>query len=344
MSETINIEGLQNVAKQYQSGLISLPFLTFNEISKNLKIRIVEVQGEQILVNKRRKAGMLAPYAPGTKLGKEKEIMKFLEMKLKPERTFADLRDNVTNYDDIKIISNAGNFVNNKTKKHPLEYEIVKDVIISHGEDVGDSMFFAERDTSVKSPLTAFTGFFPKIDLLVAEGLISAGEKNLITTGEILMPTDATSTDAYDQVVDFIAKAHPLLRKGVVYLYMTEGTLIKARAGYKNKVKAHTDPTTKEMLERLKDDALCPKLEVLTDPSLGTGDKMMLMAPNMLDFGVGSISDDKFCQVRPIGDDPNDVQFWIQASYDTRINDVHPKVFQTNELSNKAPQLAGDYR
>ncbi len=340
----VNITGLQNAAKIFQPGLVALPYMAFNEISKSLMIRVLEVQGEHILVNQRRKAGILAPYKPGLPLGTESEIIKFMEMKIKPERTYAELYDNVTNYDDIKVISNNGNFVDNKTKKHPLEAQIVFNFIRSYSEDVVNSLFFAERDDTIKSPLTAFTGFNPKIDALVAGGLISSSEKNLITTGAILDPSSSTDTTPYDQVVEFIAKAHPLLRRTKVYLYITEDALLKARAGYKNKVKAFNDPTTAEMLERLKDDARCPRLEVLTDPALGSGSRLMLATDNILDFATGNMSDDQFVQIRQYGKDPNDVQFWIQASYDTRINDIHHKVFQVNEQSNTAPDLAGDYK
>lgn len=337
MANSVNIAGLSNAAKVYAPFLMALPFLSFNEVAAALKMNILEVEGEHIIVNKRRKAGLLAPYKVGGTTANNDEIMKFIEMKLKPERTYADLRDNVTNYDDVKVISKNGNFANNQTKKHPLELLIVQDIITSYGEDVIECMFHAERDTSVKSPMTAFTGFNPKLDILTAAGFISAAEKNLVNTGAIAAAT------AYDQLVEFIADAHPFLRKNA-YLYITESVLRKAKAHYKEKVKAHDDPTTAQMIEKLKDDAFCTNLEILTHPALGIGDRLMLTAPGMLDFGVNKISDDKFVQVRPIGEDPNDVQFWIQASYDTRINDVHQKVFRMNNQANTAPELAGDYR
>lgn len=337
MPKTVDVAGLSNTAKVYAPYLASLPFLAFNEVAAALKMTILEVDGEHIRVNKRRKAGILAPYTAGGTSGSTDEIMKFIEMKLKPERTYADLRDNVTNYDDVKVISKNGNFASNTSKKHPLELLITQDVMTSYGEDVVDCMFHAERNIAVKSPMTAFTGFNPKLDILTAGGLISTADKNLINTGAIAAAT------AYDQLVQFIGSANSFLRKNA-YLYITESVLRKAKTQYKDKVKAHNDPTTSEMIEKLKDDAFCSKLEILTHPALGTGDRLMLTAPDMLDFGVNKTADDKFVQVRPIGDDPNDVQFWIQASYDTRINDVHCKVFQMNDQANTAPELAGDYR
>ncbi|OJU34640.1 MAG: hypothetical protein BGN96_13715 [Bacteroidales bacterium 45-6] len=343
-TNTVNIAGLTNAAKIYAPGITALPFYVMNAVTAALGIRILEVKGEHILVNRRRKAGILAPYKPGLTLGQEQEIIKFLEMKLKPERTYAEIVDNVTMYDDVKVISDAGNFVDNKTKKHPLELDIITAIVRSYAEDVVNYMFFAERDDTVKSPATAFNGFNMKKDALIAGGLISAPEKNLVTTGAFTNPASTTDTTPYEQLVSFVASADPFLRQGQALLRITEGTLLKARAGYKNKVKAFNDPTMAEMLDRIKDDARCPNLTIMTHPAYGSGGGLMLTAPGMLDFGVGSQSDDKFVQVRGYKDDPNDVQFWIQASYDARINDVHRKVFQVNEQVNTAPDLAGDYK
>jgi uncharacterized protein YjdB len=39
----------------------------------------------------------------------------------------------------------------------------------------------------------------------------------------------------------------------------------------------------------------------------------------------------------------NEVQFWVQSAYDTRIIDIHPKVFMINEEINGINDLAGDY-
>jgi hypothetical protein len=47
--------------------------------------------------------------------------------------------------------------------------------------------------------------------------------------------------------------------------------------------------------------------------------------------------------VRNIEKDPNEVQFWVQSAVDTRIQDIHPKVFMTNDQINTVENLAGDY-
>ena len=63
----------------------------------------------------------------------------------------------------------------------------------------------------------------------------------------------------------------------------------------------------------------------------------------MLDFGVNTKKATRFVQIRDIFEDPNEVQFWLQAGYGTRFQDIHPKVFQINEFTNEGVDLAGDY-
>jgi hypothetical protein len=343
MAKVVNIDDLKRFAVEYDNYLRELPFFKLNEIAKRLRIRIIRVKGEHVIVSKRRKAGILRPYKPGMTLRNQQELMKFFEAKIKPEKTYAELFDNINNYKEVKVISNAGEMVNNKTKKHPLEFLILNDMVTSYGEDVAFNLFFAERDEDVKSAATAFTGFNPKLDILIAAGEISAAKKNLVTTGAFDMPVDGDDTDSYDKMVDFLKQVHPMMKQGETLLYATDKPLQAALAAYANKVKYHNDPTMAQMLEKLRSDAELPNLNVIRDPVLGTGDRLMLAKPGLLDLGTNEESDGQFVQVRNIFDDPNDVQFWIQADWDTRIVDIHPKLFMMNEQSNTGVNLAGDY-
>jgi hypothetical protein len=58
---------------------------------------------------------------------------------------------------------------------------------------------------------------------------------------------------------------------------------------------------------------------------------------------MDSLGDESFVQVRNPFEDPNYVQFWLQAKYGTRIRSIHEKVFQVNEGSAVGVQLSGDY-
>ena len=348
-TKAVNTEQLTRAAITYNNVLRELPFFAFNEVAKALRLNILKVHGKDIAITARRRAGILRPYIAGMTPEKQKELVKFFESKLEPELTYAAIYDNITNYRDKNVLSNQGEIQSNQTKKHPLELLILMAIVRSYGEDVIFSMFFAERDTTVKSPMTSFNGFFPKLDMLTVSGEIDAAKNNLKTTGVFNNgATPGIGTDGknhYDRLVAFIKSSNPLLRAtGEVLLYAAENPVVQAREGLREKMKYFAMPDVAQLLEKLRSDCNAPGLNILSHLALGTGDKLMLAKPGLFDFGVDNESDDRYVQVRNPFEDPNEVQFWIQAGYDTRIIDVHEKVFCTNEQTNTALDLAGDYR
>ena len=342
----VNVDGITQAAKTYDPVLRALPYVTLNEGAAILKLNIQEVDNEHVLTNVRRQAGSTGPYTPGMTINYKEEMAKFFETSLKPVLVVSKTKDNITKYTDKKVLTLGGKQVDNKSKTHPLEKLIVMNEIISHSEDVLYSLFFAERDNAVFSPMTAFDGFYTKLDVFTVAGLISTANKNLENTGAFAVPTVETDYTAYEKLVDWIGSSNSLLRSskgGAPLLTLSETVIKAARAAFRFKLKQHAYPTTQELLESLREDAFCPGLTFNTHEALGTGSKLMLHKPNMFDIGFNTQSAAQFCQVRNIYEDPNDIQFWIQSAYDTRIQDIHPKVFKTNEQSNTALNLAGDY-
>lgn len=343
----VTIDALSRNAVKYNNVLRELPFFYLNEAIKNLKISIIDVQGEDVLITKRRRAGILAPYSLSMDFSEVdyKELMKFFEAKLKPELAYAEEFDNITNYKEKKIISNMGEILDNKAKKHPLEFMILQDLTKAHGEDVAFSLFFAQRDEAVKSPMTAFNGFNYKLNLLKIAGEIDKSKNNLVETGEFKMPTSDTDYESYDKLVAFIKGSNPLLLKGAVELRAADNPITAAREALKRKLRYQEYPTLEKFMEHLRSDTGAKKLELLQDEAYGYGDQLMLTKPGLLDAGVMKLDEGNFVQVRQFGRDPNVVQFWMQAGYDTRINDIHPKEFRMNDQLNKDNlHLAGDYQ
>ena len=338
-TKAVNIEGLTRAAKEWNNYLRTLPYFSLMEESKKLLINIVEVNGEHILASKRRKADILRPYRPGLTLGQERELMKFFEASLKPERVYAEVKDNITNYEDVKVISNAGEPVDNKTKKHPLEVLILQNVVTSFAEDVLFNLFHAERDADTASAGTSFNGFFFKLNTLIAAGEIAAAKGNYATTGAF----NGSGRQDYDRMVAFLKSADPLLRRDKVVLYATEGTMNATRDGFRSIVQSHDYPSMETVVSKLRADANIPGLQVITNVAYGVGDQLILTKPGNFDLGVGNKSDAQFVKVRDPYEDPNEVQFWIQAEYDTRIQDIHRKVMHVNEQKNASLNLAGDY-
>ena len=78
------------------------------------------------------------------------------------------------------------------------------------------------------------------------------------------MPTGAFSTDVepkddYQVLVDFLKKAHPVLRSAdEVLLYASDQPIDLARAAFKERVKSFEYPTKDQVTERLRSDANIP--------------------------------------------------------------------------------------
>ena len=260
-------------------------------------------------------------------------------MSLKPELTVSRIKDNIQNYKEKRVISNAGEPVDHVSKRHPLEKTVIDNMVISHTEDVIFSAFFAERNEEVYSPLTAFTGFFPWIDHFKTTSDISLANGNLVPTGEF---GSGDGVDDYDRLVQFLRQAHPMLKRGAVLYYSSSVELV-CKEALRKKTSAFKRPTSEEFWEAVKDDANFPMLQPVSHEAYGTGSALILVKPGMLDLGVNTRRASQFVQVRDIFEDPNDVQFWLQSAYGTRFQDVHRKVFQVNECTNQGVDLAGDY-
>ena len=335
----LDLEALKRYAKDYDNVLRTLPYFTFQVFASDMKLNVIEIDNEDVIVNARRKAGHTGPYKAGAVIDYPKEIGKLVEMSIKPELTVARLKDNILNYKEKKILSNAGEKVDHTKKKHPMEKFFVDNHIISHSEDVVFSAFFAERNDGVFSPMTSFTGFFPWLDHFKTTGDINFANQNLKRTGEF---GSNDGVNDYDRLVDFIRSAHPFLKRSAI-LYHSEGVELCALEGLRKKVNAFQRPTAEEMWKSVKNDAKCPSLQPVSHEAYGFGSALIMIKPGMMDFGVNTMKATKFVQIRDIFEDPNEVQFWLQAGYGTRFQDIHSKVFQTNEFINTGADLAGDY-
>ena len=180
----------------------------------------------------------------------------------------------------------------------------------------------------------------------IAKDMVNAARGNFAISGEFTPPTSDSDSAAYENLVEWIGGANSYLRSsvgGTPQLQCSETVLKAARAALRIKLRMQEYPSMQRMIELLREDAMCPSLIVSTHESLGMGSRLTLQKVGNIDVAFNTQAAAKFCQIRDIYEDPNEWQFWLQAGYDTRINDWHEKVFRTNEQKNTALDLAGDY-
>ncbi len=340
MSKAINTASITQEATKYDKQLRFLPYYFLEPELNNLGISMIQ-EMEHIATEAVRKGGLLRPYVAGN-IENQDDLLGFEESKFKPEIGYVSVKDNIQNYKNKRIMNNpsAGTGIH-KTKEHPLKKLVTSSVVKTVSEDVLDNVFHGIRNTSLAEPTAkdSFNGFNFFITEKIGEGKISADRKNVITTGEITGGTGA-ETQPIDQVVQFVRAASPFLRKKG-YLYMTGNTYLVLMDALEYKMSNKSwDFSAVEAYINIKADA---QIKIKKSPILGTGSGLILTEPGNLEFGMDTRGDHQFIQVRNPYEDPNLVQFWLQAAFGTRIRSVHYKNFMMNEQSFEPTNISGDF-
>jgi len=150
MANLVNVESLNRELVNYQKDMIMLPYAQLIPVLQDLKISMLgNVAGKDVVIVKERASKVAAPYTPGQAAAYKNELMRMYERKLEPELCYAAVKDNILNYRKKHVLFDAAkNKVDHKSKEHPLEREIIADSVITTGEDIIDSLYFAERDAA----------------------------------------------------------------------------------------------------------------------------------------------------------------------------------------------------
>lgn len=336
----ITVTDLTRLAVKYQPDIKMLPYAVMAEALGQLGITLFPgVQYKDIIVSFLRKQGIAKPYTPGLTV-LDSEIGKVEESTLQVEKAYASVVDNIWNYVTKTLVTPDEMLGKNKTKKHPFEVETMMTIVRTFAEDVLDALFNGARDLSDQSPLGLFDGFETKVENAIIAGSISAGNGNYIDSSTLNAPTSVTDFDAYNHLEAWIRQANPYLLKNA-NLIITQATFWNVMDALQNKTagKANTIIDMETFLN-----SKCNS-NIRIKPTLfaGSGDRAYLTAPGNMDFGMNTLGDEAFVQIRNIEKDPNIVNYWIQADYGVRWRSFHEKVFLTNAGSLTAGQLSGDY-
>jgi hypothetical protein len=339
----VNVASLQKAAQTYDKDFKAMPHLVLLPELMALRIRLLNVPNKHTIIEQLRKGGITRPYEKGGDIGYS-SIGELKERSLQTETSFAAIKDNIKNYKEVDVLFDPTKSQNdNQTKKHPLEMMIIKNQIITVGEDILDALFPAERNVADKTPMGMFNGFDTIIDNAIASGEISLEQKNLINSGAITAPASETDTSAWDALLAWLRKASAKFSIGQVcvlripirkYSYCSDALANKLR---------YKDVEFADFVRHLQDKANLPKLIVVRHYVFGDGDRITLQVDGNLDLGMNVIGDEQFVQVRNPWEDPNLVQYWLQFDAGARINSLHPYKFITNEGVPVAMAMSGDY-
>ena len=335
---TVDISSLAETAVRRQKDLKMLPYAVLKQTLGIHGINLLPgVQNKDTITDFLRKQGIMRPYKQGSV--SNADLGKAQEMTLEVQTAYASVKDNIQNYKTVSVGPDVL-LGKNKTKKHPWEMVMLTSIVRTFGEDILDCLFPGEYDVNGTTPLDAFDGYDTLIDDFISAGKIATGKNNLVNTGTIAAPSGATDYAAFTKLLAFWRAANPQLRSKPSLLLVPVAIGDMYDDAFFNKFRSK--PTTDEY-GRTYLYGTGGKCKIVRSNIMGTGQRIMLIAPGLLDFGMDTLGDEEFVQVRTPFEDPNFVQFWIQGKYGTRIRSIHEKVFQVNEGSAVGLQLSGDY-
>lgn len=339
----INITGLQRAAVTYQKDFMLLPYALLIPVLLELKISMIEVANKDIVIVKERAGGAARPYVAGAPNYKN-EISRLIERSLETFTAVAPIKDNITNYKSKNVLFDAAkNKVNNQSKQHPLERDIIADIITTVGEDIIDSLFHAVRNVADQTPQGMANGFYTIADSLIVAGEISAPKGNLVDCDALTAPTTATDLTAFNSLKEWLRNVDPKWRQKPAVLYIPYDALINVKDALENKKVSYKDVTFASLLTQLQEDCGIPNLQIVSHYCLGLGDRLLLTEPGNLDLGMNTFGDAGFVQVRAPFEDPNEIQFWNQFDIGMRIKNLNKCGFMISDGSVTANELSGDY-
>ncbi len=326
-----DVTTLTETAIKYQKDLRYLPFAVLAAELGLLGIKLYPgIQNKHVLTNYLRSAGIARPYLQGTV--EDSQLGKAEEKTLETHLAYANVKDNIQNYKTITVGPDVL-LGKNRSKRHPWQMLMLTSIIKTFSEDVLDALFHAIRNTGTRTPMGLFNGYNKLMDDAIAGGDVADANGNYFSTGAI------TTANAYEQLEGMYKALHPLLRKANTIMVMPYHIADKYDARffelykYKPVMDAHGRASIM---------ASNGKCKIVRTPYQG-GSRVYITLPGNFHFGMDNMSDADFVSVRQPFIDPNDVQFWIQAAYGTRIQTWHKKAFMVNDQADASVAYSGDF-
>ncbi|KKU87398.1 MAG: hypothetical protein UY18_C0036G0001, partial [Microgenomates group bacterium GW2011_GWF2_47_9] len=217
---------------------------------------------------------------------------------------------------------------------------MLQTAVRTFAEDLLDCLFPGERDINDQTPAGCFDGFDTIINNDISASRIRVSLGNYRATDTIAKPVDNNDTDAFDILLEFYQAANKMLRQSNAELLLPFDLGDAYDMAYFNKFKYKP---TMDNYGRTILEGSGGKCQIVRSSVMGEGQRIVLTVPGNLDFGMNTLGDEEFVQVRTPYEDPNEIQFWIQGDYGCRIRSIHEKTFMVNDGSPVANALSGDY-
>lgn len=345
----ICVDKIQQAAVTYDPVLRYLPHIELEGFIKEMHFNLQTVTEEERIINMRRRGDLLRPYRGYVSNDHAKdEILRPEESVLSPRLGYLTIKDNIQNYRDKKLLMKEGRTLTGENKKHPYEYEILKGIVKTFVEDFTIAIPHAKENDSGTSAFDIFDGYNAIVDKLIGETKISKGRGNLIEVDN-LVPADETEAEKkkpLDALIGFVRSLNPILRSGALDIIVPMDTLHRILDAFELRRVSQGDISREKLAEFVRDKCgLGQTPSIISNSILGNGTRLIATRPGNITVGVSAPADMQFVQVRSVYEDPNEVQYWMQAHMGVRIDNWNKKVFAVSNGTISIPTgLEGDYR
>ncbi len=345
----ISVEKIQQAAVTYDPVLRYLPHVELEAFIKEMHFNLQTVTEEERIINMRRRGYLLRPYHGHiTKEPEDYELFRPEESVLSPRLGYLTITDNIQNYRDKKLLMKEGRTLTGEDKQHPYELEILKGIVKTFVEDFTLAIPHAkENEDDNVSPYAIFNGYNAIIDKLIGDSKISNGGGNLIEVDN-LVPKDETEAEKkkpLDALIGFVRSLHPMLRNGALDIIVPMDTLNHILDAFELRRVSQGDISREKLAEFVRDKCgLGQTPSILSNPIVGNGTRLIATRPGNITVGISAPADMQFVQVRSVYEDPNLVQYWMQAQMGVRLDNWNKKVFAvSNGTVTRPTDLEGDY-
>jgi hypothetical protein len=192
-----------------------------------------------------------------------------------------------------------------------------------------------------------FSSVAGKIKIVTDDNGLSEAGYDVTSTSTTITTSDEnmvaeSSSKAFDNLIAWLRHVDPKMKNKPLLLRVPNGVLLEVQDALENKLSLKAIEF-ENLLKHVQFRSGLPQLSIISHYCMGTGNRIHLTTPDNFDFGMNTLSDVDFVQVRDIYEDPNFAQFWMQFGIGTRIVSLNKKVFMTNEGTPVANSLSGDY-
>lgn len=340
----IGIDSLTTIANRIKTDIIMGPAYARPEEMDRLKIKItagIQFKDTQFVMN--RKGGTARRKVVGEQVNSKAGYLE--ERPLVAKLSWDHYTDNEDNYIETPFQSTG-----DSTFSYPLSESAMQATLMNYAEALYLNLWWGSLENDrLTDPRSLYDGFHALRAKDIANGRISAANKNFVSVTAVNLTTRANSLTAFASFEEFYLKWNTALRGLDVMVYCSNKMSVALMASYANnyngnfkvtpEIGADGKPTGNWSAPEY------PRVTFAPSSEFGDGDKMIATIPFNFEYGVNTLDSRNHVSVRQGSDNDNkDIILQIESVQGCRIINVNPNAYCESNGTLTAPDMqAGDF-